>query len=232
MNNITEKLKSLLALAANASTEHEASTAAAQAAKIAEKYRIDVATLEGVGEATEQASRADDPLFKSRRKSAWKIQLSLILAKDNNCIIFCDATYNGNKIQETRIEIIGKPSDVQVVKYLFAYLTSELTRLSRLKGKGKGKSFSNSYLLGAVTGIRSQLETAKEEVRRGVDFAALIKINQSAIEAKEEAIRLYPNSRTFTTLGARNYVAFGKGVQDGKNIHLGKNLSAGRLLNK
>ncbi len=81
---IEEKLKALLALAANAGTEHEASAAAAQAAKLAEKYRIDVATLEGVGEASEKASMADEPLYTSRRKSSWKVRLAMALAEDNN----------------------------------------------------------------------------------------------------------------------------------------------------
>lgn len=234
-SNIEQKLKNLLHLAKNAATDGEAAAAAAQAAKIAEKYRIEIATLDGIGEVEERTVKAEDPLFSAMNNIHWKVDLASYICMYNGCKMLIWSTYKKDSFGETkRIKeylLFGKPSDIQVVRYLFAYLSVELIRLSKQVSKGKGKSFSNSYLRGAVQGVKEQLKTAQQEAREGISTTALVKIDKRLADAKAEMNRLFSNNKKITSTGVINDAnAYNRGMADGRNVHLGKSLNGGRLL--
>lgn len=224
MTSIETKLKALLNLAANASTEGEAQAAAAQAAKLAEKYRIDVATLPGG--TVDDARKADDPLYSMGQRKAWQMQLAGTLSRANNCKILYVEKRGANGRAVSTCEIFGTVSDVAIVRHMFAFLVATLTRLAMRYGRKE----RNSFLLGAVVGIREQLDTAKEETRRGVESAALVRIDAAADRAAAEMHRLHPRTSPVGTVGPSNRAGYGAGRAAGAGLHLGKSLAGGRLL--
>jgi len=224
MTSIETKLKALLNLAANASTEGEAQAAAAQAAKLAEKYRIDVATLPGGS--VDEARQADDPLYSMGQRKAWQMQLAGTLSRANNCkILYVEKRGDMGRTVST-CEIFGTVSDVAIVRHMFAFLVATLTRLAMRHGRKE----RNSFLLGAVVGIREQLDAAKVEARAGVAGSALVRIDAAADRAAAEMHRLHPHTSMGRTVGASSRAGFGAGKRAGAGLHLGKSLAGGRLL--
>lgn len=145
----------------------------------------------------------------------------MAIAGANSCKIFTKGP---------NIHIIGTESDVNTVRYLFAYCENEIERLSK-NYKGYGKGWINNYKLGAVSAVRDALLKAKEEARnelmieRGSEAGAAIAIIDSRKDAAELWARKNLNlqqkgfGRQSLHRDARQI-----GYQDGKTI----NLSSGR----
>lgn len=122
---IIDRITKLLALS-KSSNVHEAATAAARAAELMLQYKLDAADLEiaaGEREAPEAVTEETLEGDAGRRKAtSWRGALAHVLGEAFNAKSY--SVWGSNKIQ-----IIGRPSDIQTVRYLFAYLGNEIERL-------------------------------------------------------------------------------------------------------
>src|SRR2546421_209940 len=59
------------------------------------------------------------------------------------------------------LRIYGTPSDIEIVRYMYAWLTTEAERLVN-HASVKGRTGRNSWFIGFVTGVREQLHAAKQ----------------------------------------------------------------------
>ena len=124
MQNIIEKIKKLLALATS-DNAHEAAAAAGMAAKLMAQHQIAEAEL--IGGIEEKATKEIDPLFAGKTLPGWLNILSAGLGKQNSVYTWLHRKSDGT----SHVCIAGRPSDVANVRFLFAYLHSEIERLTQ-----------------------------------------------------------------------------------------------------
>lgn len=227
IDGIIEKVRKLRALAANAGTLAEAEAAAAQAEAIIARYRLEEAQL-GIDDASrvEAVGVDDTPLWVGgERVPNWLGWLSSALAKHYGCLAFTDVTTGPGGTTKS-FKIVGRPSDVQVVRYMFTWLSAEIDRLSYGE---RGRSAMNAFRLGAVDGICSTLTAAQKEVESAPEAAgAAMVLASRADEAQAYAYRVF---RLRERKGGVSYYdetgAFARGRAAGEGLHLGDALGGG-----
>lgn len=158
-----DRVQKLLRLA-KSDNPHEAANAAAMAQKIIDRHKLDVASLEDT--ATVEPVR-DETL--DSKTSSWLIRLAGTLAALNNV-----QHYYRPRRKETAwrvgaegsIQLIGRASDVQTVRYLYQWLSKEIDRLCDRDGQGEGKTWRNNFRLGAVESVGRRLREEKEVTKK------------------------------------------------------------------
>lgn len=163
---------------------HEAASAAAKAQAIIDKYKIGAIALE-MGEDhktpvnTEPIINFGDEAVLDRGKayiSSWRIRLAATIAHANQCRIY---------LRGPAINLVGRPSDAETVRYLYAWLSNETDRLASLHGKGYGKVWSNNFRLGVVDALKEKLEAERIDTRSemineaGSSPAAIVRVDQA-----------------------------------------------------
>ncbi len=211
------------------SNPHEAALAAQRAQEILTRYDIDSAALNldaSKSENNEQVEKFDGfngkPLDQANKNiSQWKGSLASTVSRANQCRAF----QQGNAIG-----IIGRPSDVQKVRYLYDMLVREIDRLTLAHGKGMGKNWCTQFRYGVVDAIGTKLNETKAKVvadmRAENTGSALIRINEAieSIEARNKDVERYIASnmrmRSKTVQSRGNYGARQAGREAGKSINI------------
>jgi len=178
---VLNKIAALLKLAEKNANVNESANAAAMAQVLLSKHRLTVADLDAATNGPrEAASVANEPLITGSRISQWKSDLVGQVAKVNGCRYYYSKTfakYGQGEVRTRRefnvsVRLIGRPSDVAVVRYFYAYLEREIERLSAVAVAGggiTGKSGTNSFKVGAVVAVAKRLN---ESVKASRDEAA------------------------------------------------------------
>lgn len=170
------KAAALLRLA-QSDNPHEAALAAARAQEIIDRYKLNLAGLDDApsAEPAEPIRNFTDPLDKG---GLWKALLAQAVARVNQCQVY---TASGG------VHLIGRPSDVAMVRPFYAYLAGEVERLASRHCKGQSRTYWNNFRLGAVETIKQRLnaslqataETVKAEALAAGDSSALAVVTQS-----------------------------------------------------
>lgn len=226
MSPIIEKIRKLLSLS-KSSNANEAAVAAAAAQRLMTEHQIAEAEVED-GEQHEQASLSEEPLDTlGARAPSWKEVLSSQLSQMHGCKVWRETTRGGGLPPSVRTRIVGRPSDVASVRYLYAWLTSEIVRLTRKHGSGRGLRYSNSYRNGAVNGCLAAMWEARREVRATATGAALVRVDARAEEAQAEQQRLTGELKPARPVTfKRDPEAYVRGVAAGRGLHTGAKLGA------
>lgn len=233
MSAILDKIRKLLTLSAKSSNANEAAAAAAAAQRLMQEHRIAEAELE-TGEPTETAQLAADPLETfGWRSILWKEQLCGALMKLHGCKGWKLSRWeNGTRVR--RLQIVGRPSDVASVRYLYAWLTSEIERLAQRDAKGRGAGYVSSFRLGAVRGALAAMHGADRAARANANPAALVRLDAREAEAEAVAATAAGDIRPARKSDAQiDSNAYTRGISAGRTLHTGAELEAatgGRLL--
>lgn len=241
---IVDRIKKLLRLA-QSDNVNEAANAAGQAQRLMEQHRIDQALLDvsdaDGGPVEDEDVRVDgEPMTRSGRLPQWKVQLGVCVANANACRCYLDTRWNDDReVYEKSLCIVGRPSDVATVRYLFTYLAHEIERLCKRDGQGRGRTYANSFRIGAVHTIRKRLVLAKAEVRkeakkklRGDSTAlakidkALAKIDQRGQDVDDWMDKNMDLSNGRASRSRRDWDAYRAGQQAGHGIELGASSSS------
>ena len=232
---ILEKVSRLLALS-KSSNANEAAAAAGRAAEIMDKYRLTMADLESPSIPAEAFVKdSGAPIYETGRTVLWKTNLVYVLCNHYGVAYYYDlarSTEMGRKYTEVRL--VGKPSGIEMVRYMFAWLSAEIQRISDTEHKGKGFKFTYifSYCEGFVAGIEAQLKVSRATAKAesSVSSVALAKIDNAFEEANawmKSAMKLSDgkggSSRQFNAGG------FASGKLKGENLHLGSSLNGGKV---
>lgn len=189
-----QKVAKLLRLS-KSSNPNEAALAASRAQEIIDRFKIEAAaiSLDGASEPDEPIKDfGDDPLeYLGARKTYWKSRLALALARYNGCKM-----YNGDKGPA----VIGRPSDVATVRYLYAWLRQEVDRLAARDCKG---TWANNYRNGVIDTIGSRLFEQKkqteaairkevQQLEQSAEFnkLALIRVNNAIAKVEQQAAKV------------------------------------------
>lgn len=234
MNNIQsiiEKVRKLLALATSQNV-NEAANAAAKANELIDEYRLSVDQLGA------SSSDADDPLihdeaeplFESDRSMAWRKTLALKLSQHYGCYV-----WNKKSKRNIFYVVAGRQSDITVLRYMFAYLSSECMRLSTAHSKGKGRNYAESYRLGFVAGVTSALAESRQQAVQAQTVTdasiALVKLDERSKAARDLVKKTVTLGKSRAqSANHTNPDAYYSGQSAGRNTHLGANLGAGRTM--
>jgi hypothetical protein len=191
--SLIEKIKKLLNLANGRNVNvNEAAAAAARAQELCFKHKLDLAQLQAdSGETDEGVGReaADFPGLRIQ----WKQDLMWTVARGFYCTAIRSQTFVQSKSTKRRVQVIsfilvGKPTDIQTVKYVYEYLWREIERLSFLETKGQDWTYKNNFRAGAVESVRIRLEEQRKTQSEGVSETALVKVEGQ--EERDEFVKL------------------------------------------
>ena len=181
-----EKAAKLLRLA-QTDNPHEAALAAARAQDIIDRYRLSAAAVANAAEDRNPGQAPDDeeeirdfrsdPLTEDA--ATWKALLAQCLADLNQCKAYA---YAG------AICIIGRASDVEIVRPFFERIAADVDRLAARHCRGNGRSYWNAFRLGAVDTIRQRLRAAQADTAAAVKAEALAAGGQSALVVVENSL--------------------------------------------
>lgn len=221
---VVDQVKKLLALG-QSDNEHESAAAIGRANALMEEYRITAACMAEKKDEEEDVQGWDDPLSTSNRD--WQRHLARVLASANGC-----STWISRVQGNASINIIGKPSNVQTVRYLYNYCIKEIDRLAHGQ-RGNGRNWIHQYRNGCVDAIEESIELESnmlcDRIRGTKTGSELMVINNAIVVVKEE--HLHAKEFGYRHLGLRriqvgsgagiNPSARGAGQKDGKNIYPG-----------
>lgn len=155
MNNkkiIIEKIKKVMALAENNPNENEAIAAALKAQKLMAEYHIEEKEL-GL-EITERNIESVCCAVEGKTQK-WKIRLGMVLAKNFRCKCY---------LYGKEVTFYGFSEDVQICREVFYAMYNIGVKLSDKKKRevrkqtGTAKNVRNTFCMGFVDGIKSELE--------------------------------------------------------------------------
>ena len=192
------RIRKLLKLAADTSTTpEEAALAAARAQELLYKHNLSVADVDA--EEVVEVNRLNIT-------ESWRIVLAAVVAKHNSCHVL---TFG------TSLRFIGKRHDVQVVLYLFTYLSRVVQKGSQeawteywtalndpilgvhpsLKEPGRREQWLHSYRVGAVQTIAIRLEKqAKDrDAQQAFEAQALVGPTKDALVRTSAALVAWNN---------------------------------------
>jgi hypothetical protein len=225
ISNIIEKVKKLLALS-QSSNAHEAAAAAAKANALIDEYRLSVGQLQGNTEADDPIVHdRSEPLFAADRVMAWRKTLAMRLTKHYGGYIWNDITK-----RKAYYVVAGRKSDVEVLRYMFAYISLECERIAANQARGNGRTFAESYKRGFVDGVMSQLQASRgEAVKASSDPQGLVKLDERASLARQHVTAAVSLGKAKTAHVSRTDAsAFYSGQSAGKAFHLGSALPGGK----
>lgn len=242
-DKVVDKIKKLLRLAESADV-NEAAAAAGQAQRLMEQHNIDQAMIaleedDGSPSVEEEPIKEfddEEALHVWSRLATWKLQLGWAVASANGCRTFQSYWWDNTKGRSMRtIGIVGRPSDVATVRYLYAYLMSEIDRLCQASSRGKGRTWANSFRLGAVHEVRKRLSEAKAKARAEAraklqgDTTALVRLDKALARIDERRnsvdawMKQNMNLRSASRSSSRtDYGAWNEGREAGRSINLGQ----------
>lgn len=221
---ILTRVRNLLKLAEGGANEHEAAAAASAAQKLIEAHKLDEAMLDASAdegrEPEEPVREWEDPLDAAKSKIAWKGSLASGIARANGARIF----WRGPSIR-----IVGAPSNVATVRYLYMYFVREIERLAK-QYAGNGRSWMHAWRCGVADMISTRLKEARNEARTEAQAAttgtALARVNAgiAKLDARDAAVGLYVDKNLRLRKGrattVRSTGGYSQGQRDGKSVNV------------
>jgi len=184
------KAAALLRLAERGGTVGEAGAAAARAQALMEKFELTKAAIGGAEQAAEGEEEIDNFAAKPegwmdtmKWVEVWKSSLAGSIARANDCFI-----YNGRRGVGRSIEIVCRPSQVELVRVMYDYLKVEIERLCNAHGRGMGAVWKREFREGAAREVGVILKELRKKTAVAVleEFAgnsmALVRVNAALVK--------------------------------------------------
>lgn len=228
ISSVIAKVQKLLSLA-NSTSANEAANATAAANKLIEEYRLSEIDIATDNSESDPMIEDDSYIYETGRVIPWKNILIHVLTTHYGVAHYNDTYFpEGRKV--SRFKLIGRSSDIQIVRYMFTWLTVECQRLANLQVKGQGRITVASYCEGFVTGISIQLLASRKEVQQTATSAAIIKLDARLQESNTFMYNQHSDIKKvkYQTKSRLDSQAFGAGQQQGRNIHLGSALGTSK----
>lgn len=221
--SILAKIKKLQALAAKNSNQHEAAAAAAKAQALLFEHNLTAADVETNEPAPHDPyGRVEHTLEGANRTTVqWRRSLLYVIASAN----FCTTIYHPGT---TRMNVIGKRSNVETVLYLNSVLVREIERLAIEAARSvlsDRSAYMVSFCRGAVATIHTRLQAQREESERqattmsgAMDSGRASKnaliLRTAAQDLKNAVAHFYPGG--LRTTKTRSRISSADGFNDGK----------------
>ena len=214
MDKVIERIRRLLAMAADSSSPNEAAIAARRAQSMLDKYQLDAADI-----LVDELSAADiNHEFEWTGNSApqWKQWLAVTCADINECGV----RFKGYKLTRG-YEFVGVGPDPIVAAEIYKYLTNETTRLAKLNGGGKAAI--NDFCVGCAKVLCQRLRDLAAERATTSSSTALVVHKQSILQDAGYAFT-YSTSKSRHRQGSAYY----DGRRAGESINLADQLEGSK----
>lgn len=165
-SKIIERVRRLLAMAADVSSEHEAAIAARRATKLMREYNLSMAEVIAEDIRKNDSAIGDEDLSNVTYKTRipqWLQSLAVTIADLFSCKIMIRRDTEGQRY----IRIYGYKTDIEVAKYVFMYLMERVNHFAFLRWEENyiklmkegfsGTSWKREYMLGMVVGLKPRL---------------------------------------------------------------------------
>ncbi len=212
---IIEKIKKIMALSENNPNKNEAIAAALKAQKLMAKFHIEESEL---GEELTESKIDSMQCVVNGKTQKWRLQLAVVLAKNFRCKIYLN---NGN------VTFYGYEEDIKICSEVFyslykigVKLSDKLKRETR-KEFGTAKGIRNTFCMGFVAGIKSELEK---------QCTALMIVIPKEVNEKYCDLQKSFNGKSKSTavkMGSDKQV-FDKGFQSGKDAVKQRGIEGGK----
>ena len=225
--NTIEKIKKLLDLATNNPSEEEATAAALMAQRLIAKH--DVQDDELLEKAPENISELESTNWHG---NPWAVSLGHAIADNFRCQLYLRASgykrWSGHVTKtDERVVFMGYETDAEAATATFDRLYEIGNRLAASEARKARKKYGtaagvkNSFLLGFVSGIRSELEK---------QATALMIVTPK--EVSDYAAEATAGMRGFKSRVRNAYEgdAFGRGQEAGRDAMRGGRLAGQRAL--
>jgi hypothetical protein len=221
--NIYDKIFGLLTLAKNNSNVNEAAAAFAQAQRLMTRHKISEADV-FVSKPEIKKEFIVKIICTVKNVISWKSFLCDEIAKLNVCRFWTGPNKNSG---ETNFCIAGSEQDIVLVEYLFNSIVNQIEWLceqARINKLGTGKSYYNSFKLGAVTTVVERLKQSQKEELTMASSSAMVIINRNNQDVVNFVHKLVPNLVTKNIKYRRIDEGMEAGKQAGKRVLLNKGL--------
>lgn len=238
-NDILARVTKLLSYnTANGCTEAEMQAAAAKAQSLMTRYNLSMAEIEvAEGKLNEEYTVERDVWNNypgGGTSLTWRRSLLVTLCQFN----FCESQFWRTQVNANLFQMVGQPHNIQMVKYLLAYLNRQMLTLSRdaLKDAQEAESLSarvhpdrwrSSYLLGMVQGIHNRLQAQfNTDTTAEAGSTALVVVKEQELQEAVERLvgKLKVKSLTVRS-GSVQGSAYGRGMDDADKVSLDRPLS-------
>jgi len=231
------RLKALMALRDHPGTPEEAASAAAKVQELLAKYNLEVAQVEQFGSTDDYTETPVDLGVPFGVPTAWRRQLLAEIAGCNFCQTVgikyaASAMHQPATKQPPQISmLVGQPHNIEVVKYLFTYLTGAISSLgeaswlgNRYRVRMPKMQYMDSFYKGAVLTVARRLRS-QQSVTSSADrnMQALMVVKDQALATAVK--KFHPKLVAGPITNATSADAFNAGVQAGNRIQINKGLS-------
>lgn len=239
--NVVARINKLRELAKNNTNEHEAASAAGAAAKLIAKHQLSEMDLQVRGEKQSESVEQDrEPLFKTGRAMPWIDKLIMALCDHYGCTGYWNHVTDANEVfaknpnairdSYKAYMLVGRKSDMEVVRYMFAWLQPVIVHLMKSNASGYGMSYSQNYACGVVQGIDNQLKLEhkkiKEEAAANNQSQAMVLLDNRLATSKlhmKSTVKGLHSRRSYLDYDAH---ARGRGIKAGEKIRLTKGINS------
>lgn len=189
MDNITDKIRRLLALADNvAATPNEAGVALERARRLASRHAIDLERVRAAGQ-------PEEPIIHIAVDLPMRVSLNRKMSISTACQFFRVNAV----IADTCLVLIGTEADVQIAAYAIDFMAGSASRaLAKFVGRRRlAHSTRMSFLAGFYHAVRANLRKGEIEERAEAGTMALATIVDRGA-ARRQAIQdqLFPSGTT------------------------------------
>lgn len=180
IDKIIDRVRKMLALAANAGTEAEAANAAARAQALMAQHQLDEAQLRVADaslppEPIERSARLEpDAPETGRKRVAWREAIALAVARDVGVHMWWNTRREydpttGRFRKSADVRGFGRESSIQTWRYVTAYLwrtIDELAEGANAPAWQSTRAWRNAYRVGCAQRIAERIYTAGRERER------------------------------------------------------------------
>lgn len=210
--SIIEKIKKVMALAENNPNQNEAIAAALKAQEMMAKFHIKEEDL-GIELKEDNIDKLECVLSGKAQK--WRLQLAITLAKNFRCKIY---------LTDGNVTFYGYEEDIKICSEVFRSLYSIGVKLSDKEKREARKKYGtatgvrNSFCIGFVQGIQSELEK---------QCTALMIVVPKEVNDKYDEMFKNKKSRTVSaSVSANDFRMYNKGFECGKDAIRSKGIES------
>ena len=223
-DKVISRIRRLLAMGNDKSSEHEAAIALKRARSLMDEHQVELSDIEAMSE--DDLGSAEYDIGSSRQK-LWVGNIALKIAKMNDCVVRITRRRRGDNI---RYVFDGFKEDASLCEFMLVYLVDTCNRSyiqdkDRLNLKGAGDK--NDFLVGMSLGLSERMddiiEQRKKTMSEASDGRSLIVMKAAIVEqahGKQKTSKRKSYSHRNTNIGA-----FVAGSEASKEVHLGSFVS-------
>lgn len=207
---IIEKVKKILALAGNNPNQNEAIAAALKAQQLMAKFNINEADL---GDEITEDKIESMECVTSGKTQKWRLSLALVIAKNFRCKVYLSGSGN--------VTFYGYDNDAAIAKEVFLTMYEIGVKLSNKekrearKESGTAKGIRNTFCLGFVNGIKTELEK---------QCTALMIVIPKEVEEKYNEEFKFSKTTRASISATNDRTIYNKGFQAGRDAVKGNRI--------